>query len=369
MSSREFAEKSGRQHGNVMAMLRGAVSRGELDARETTYINSRGTSYPEFRLTLEQFKQVQHRLHSGELELVLKALGGRPSKVVKGVAKAAPLQVSVAAESVGRSIVARGFDLPYGAAPVSLVVDAPSPVLAAGQPLTMSSLEIAELTGKQHHHVVRDIRKMLEELRDDPNLDDVVCSTDKRGYTTEIRLPRDLTHTLVTGYSVPLRLAVIRRLEQLEAEAAKPAFQVPTTFLGAMKLATELEEQRLQLTHAVEVQAVKIEQDKPKVDFYDEVADTGELKGVAEVAKGLGTGEKRLFEYMRRHRILIGGSGDNRNQPFQAHIDAGRLTVKWNNYRVPETGEVKVHPRPLFTGKGITWIHNFVAKHGREGLE
>ena len=242
-------------------------------------------------------------------------------------------------------------------------------VLAVDQPLTMSSLEIAELTGKQHHHVMRDIRKMLEELRDDPNLDDVICSTDKRGYTTEIRLPRDLTHTLVTGYSVPLRLAVIRRLEQLETEAAQPVHRVPTSFLEAMKLATELEEQRLQLTHQVEVQAARIEEDKPKAAFYDDVADNGELKGVAEVAKGLGTGEKRLFEYLRQHKILIGGSGDNKNQPFQVHIDAGRLSVKWNNYRVPETGEVKVRPRPLFTGKGITWLHNFVEKHGREGLE
>lgn len=31
-------------------------------------------------------------------------------------------------------------------------------------PVTMTSLEIAELTGKRHDHVVRDIRTMLVEL-------------------------------------------------------------------------------------------------------------------------------------------------------------------------------------------------------------
>ena len=30
--------------------------------------------------------------------------------------------------------------------------------------LTMSSLEIAELTGKQHKHVLTDIRKMMDDL-------------------------------------------------------------------------------------------------------------------------------------------------------------------------------------------------------------
>ncbi len=45
------------------------------------------------------------------------------------------------------------------------------------EPLTMSSREIAELTGKQHAHVMRDIRALVDEISQNPNLDSVCKST------------------------------------------------------------------------------------------------------------------------------------------------------------------------------------------------
>lgn len=87
---------------------------------------------------------------------------------------------------------------------------------------TMSSLEIAELTGKQHKHVIRDIREMLDALvADGPDLGHVVEDIDGRGYTSCIHLNRTLTETLITGYSIPLRHKVIMRLQELEAGSAR----------------------------------------------------------------------------------------------------------------------------------------------------
>ncbi|MFL1404211.1 Rha family transcriptional regulator [Marinobacter sp. M1N3S26] len=90
--------------------------------------------------------------------------------------------------------------------------------------LTMSSREIAELTGKQHKHVIRDIRAMLDVLADGPDLGHVHEDRDSRGYTTCFHLDKELTETLVTGYSIPLRHKVIKRLNELEQQQGAPAW-------------------------------------------------------------------------------------------------------------------------------------------------
>lgn len=91
-------------------------------------------------------------------------------------------------------------------------------------PLTMSSREIAELTGKQHKHVIRDIRSMLDALSGGPDLGHVREDRDGRGYTTCFYLDKELTETLVTGYSIPLRHKVIKRLHELEQQNTAPAW-------------------------------------------------------------------------------------------------------------------------------------------------
>jgi phage regulator Rha-like protein len=80
----------------------------------------------------------------------------------------------------------------------------------------MSSREIAELTGKMHFHVLVDVRAMLEQLN--------LVDTDIRGYYIASNgksnllytLPKDLTITLVSGYSVPMRHRIVTRWLELE---------------------------------------------------------------------------------------------------------------------------------------------------------
>ena len=82
---------------------------------------------------------------------------------------------------------------------------------------SMSSLEIAELTGKEHKHVMFDIRKMLEDLN---VLADGFTATRKvRGKEYDVfNLPKRETIILVSGYSVAMRAAIIDRWQELESQ-------------------------------------------------------------------------------------------------------------------------------------------------------
>jgi len=89
----------------------------------------------------------------------------------------------------------------------------------------MSSRELAELCEKRHDNVMRDVKAMLDAL-DMPALKFEGSYVGDNGKELPCyNLPRDLTMTLVTGYSIPLRKRVIDRLAEYEAGQAR----LPTT--------------------------------------------------------------------------------------------------------------------------------------------
>ena len=89
---------------------------------------------------------------------------------------------------------------------------------AIPQTLTMTSKEIAELTGKEHFNVRRDIVSMLKQLGKDA-LSFEGMSTDAYGRPLPVYcLPKDLTITLVSGYNVVMRHRIVTRWQELEAK-------------------------------------------------------------------------------------------------------------------------------------------------------
>ncbi|WP_440863169.1 Rha family transcriptional regulator [Symbiopectobacterium purcellii] len=128
--------------------------------------------------------------------------------------------------------------------------------LTIAQKLTMSSREIAELTEKQHKHVLEDCRKMFEAL----NIQSADFSADykdsKGRVYHEFLLDQDLAMTLVMGYSIELRHKVAKRWRELEEQAKKPA--IPQTYPDALRLAAQLAEEKQRLALVNKKQEEKI---------------------------------------------------------------------------------------------------------------
>ena len=99
-------------------------------------------------------------------------------------------------------------------------------IFNANAPLTMSSLEIAKLTGKDHKHVLADIRAMLEGLEIEGAEFSAPYKMPSGQNTTLYNLPKRECLILVSGYNLKLRAAIIDRWQELEGAAPKPLSQI-----------------------------------------------------------------------------------------------------------------------------------------------
>jgi phage antirepressor YoqD-like protein len=217
--------------------------------------------------------------------------------------------------------------------------------------LTMSSREIAELTGRDHGNVMRDIRTMLDDLQAS-NLNPVCETTTYAGANgqryPQYELDRDTCLTLLLGYDAVARMKVVKRWQELEAQAA-PA--VPRTMSQALRLAAEQAEQ-------IEQQQAALALAAPKVEFVDRFAsaETGAM-GFRQVCKLLRANEERFRAFLLDNKVMYHLGG--RLTPLAQHLDAGRFVVKAGHAQHSD----HAFTQAKFTSKGVTWIAGLWGQH------
>lgn len=124
---------------------------------------------------------------------------------------------------------------------------------------TMSSREIADLTGSTHDNVLKTVRGLIDKgviSRNDTPYIPYTHPQNGQVYF-EFLLPYRDTMVVVSGYSVELRAKIIDRWQELEQQVAQPR---ELSTLEILQLALESEKARVLLTVQVEQQATKIHQ-------------------------------------------------------------------------------------------------------------
>ena len=122
-------------------------------------------------------------------------------------------------------------------------------------------------------------------------------------------------------------------------------YKVPRTYAEALRVAAD--------------QQALLELQKPKVDFFDQVASSKDAIEMGDVAKVLnipGIGRNKLFEILRNKKIL-----QNNNVPCQKYCDAGYFRVIEQKYTKPDAS-VNINIKTLAYQKGLAYIRKVLEK-------
>ena len=238
----------------------------------------------------------------------------------------------------------------------------------AGVAQTMSSLQIAEITGRPHSNVMRDIRNLLEQLDNQSQFSFELSYRDQKQPNGGIkRIPHYLMTKndcllLASGYDANLRAKIILRWEELEKEKQSGGFAVPTSFAEALQLAADQARQIEKLETANWQQERTIAKLKPKADFADTAFNADTLVTMSQAAKilKLDFGRNTLFKKLREHGILFRHS----NEPAQKYVNAGYFTVVEGAPIQRSDGRMFIPITTYCTQKGLAFLHKLFGGDG-----
>lgn len=195
---------------------------------------------------------------------------------------------------------------------------------------TMGSREIAELCGKEHRHVMRDIENLNDTYVEMslPKVGQCSYKADNGRQYREYLLTQDHCIDLITGYSREIRIRINRRWKELEQKVAAPAIQIPQSFAEALQLAAD--------------QAKQLEIAAPKVAHYDKVVDRHTLLTATQVGQKIGLSAIMLNRVLSE--IGVYNMAHKRGRAFkQWFVDKGLGEMKQTDMG---------HSQALFSLKG-----------------
>lgn len=221
------------------------------------------------------------------------------------------------------------------------------------EPLTMSSLEIAELTGKRHDHVMRDTRKMLVELHGEdrlPSFGGTVERPNPSGgapiKSPIYRLPKRETLVLVSGYSVEMRARIIDRWMELEAGLAQPRLVVDPSDPKVMLACFDyLQKQVAEKDAIIAVQGAQVKK-------LERLEGASGSMCITDAAKTLGVGRNELIQFMQARRWIYKRPG-SKNWVAYDDMRRARYMEHDEHLYMSADGQERVATRALVTAKGL----------------
>lgn len=185
----------------------------------------------------------------------------------------------------------------------------------------MTSLQIAEITGKPHNDVMKAIRKMEPAWQKvqggNFSLMQEEVETNNGGHKMRpyYSLNKEECLYIATKFNDEARAKLIKRWKELEEQHQKPS--VPQNYLEALKSLVKAEEEREQLALENRKQQAtiltiskenmelgnKITEMLPKVSYYDQILQSNATMTITQIAQDYGMSAVRMNKELESMRI------------------------------------------------------------------
>ena len=215
----------------------------------------------------------------------------------------------------------------------------------------MTSLQIAEVTGKMHKHVLRDIKVILEKGASKTNFG-LTSYNDKQGKEQPMySLTPKGCLILASGYDVVLRERIIDKLEEYQQNertsiTSLPDFTNPAEAARAWAEQFELKQLEAKRADEAEQQVIALTQEietmQPKVSYYDTILANKSTVVITQIAQDYGMSaikfNQTLYDLHIQHKvndqwILYAehlGQGYVQSKPVTITHTSGYQSVKYN---------------------------------------
>lgn len=226
----------------------------------------------------------------------------------------------------------------------------------------LDSRKVADMIGKTHAHLCRDIDGYIAVMSQNPKLDSgkffikqtYTAGTGKQYKRYDItKMGCEMVANKLTGQKGIMFTAkyveIFNKMAEQIIEERTDSYMITDPVKRAKKwIEEETERQNLRAENKVML---------PKAQFYDTVANTESLFSMADVAKTLdmGIGCNRLFAFLRDKGIL-----DKDNHPYQKYVDAGYMRLIENHCKAGDNDVV--YKCTYVKQKGIDYIRKILLK-------
>ena len=236
-------------------------------------------------------------------------------------------------------------------------------VFVKGDKLYTDSRDVAKMVGKRHDHLMRDIRGYIKILNQSLKLDtdDFFKKSNYKAGTGKIypcylitEIGCELIANEMTGEKGILFtiecMNAFHSIEEKLKEHNQDMFALPKDYSSALRaLADKVDENnKLKETNAQQQQL--IEEQKPKVNYYDIILSSKNAIPITQIAKDYGKTAQWMNEFLHKHKV---------------QFKQGKTWLLYKDYAAQGYTKSETIPYDKYDGETGTAIHTKWTQKGR----